>query len=275
MKHFNIKRFGRTLLWTMQTSRKEWTRTMLTLSVVFLGFPLLSMLFNIGSGSAGVVLRLRSMFPICLSMYLFFTLFAGCWVMSNMKTKGERISFKMLPATDLEKFLARIIYVTAGLVIGATVAFLLADALRMLLCLAIFHDTVYSMAPDFIKAITPSLSGDSVSKNSQLLFGSISLLLWCHSFSVLGGTVFRKHPAICTAFAYVALAILFGVAVSNPDINTYMFSIDISEPDSESVGKWLLWVLGAVELLVAAFNYWLAFTFFRRSQAINNKFWNV
>ena len=51
-------------------------------------------------------------------------------IMSNMRTKESRLSYLMLPATMLEKFLARFLYVTAGIVLMFLVSSLLAEVVR-------------------------------------------------------------------------------------------------------------------------------------------------
>ena len=59
--------------------------------------------------------------------------FTASYILESMNTQQKRTSYLMLPATMLEKFLSRFLYVTAGFVIMTTLALLLAEATRFLL----------------------------------------------------------------------------------------------------------------------------------------------
>ena len=65
------------------------------------------------------------------ALVFYLTLFyQAAEIMSNMRTKESRLSYLMLPATMLEKFLARFLYVTAGIVLMFLVSSLLAEVVR-------------------------------------------------------------------------------------------------------------------------------------------------
>ena len=82
----------------------------------------------------GVYEKIPNGFWVCMALVAF-----GGWavvlsnVMEPMATKAKRIAFLMVPATNLEKYLWRLIYVTVGFVVSFTVALLATDLTYLLL----------------------------------------------------------------------------------------------------------------------------------------------
>lgn len=112
-----------------------------------------------------------------------------------LRTRNQAISFLMLPASNLDKFLARILIGTVGYSLMFLVALIVADALQ-----AIYHLSVHSTADSFIRI----MFSDMDLTNDD----SIRNLILFHSIFTLGASIFRKHAFIKTA-AIVALVGMF------------------------------------------------------------------
>ena len=76
---------------------------------------------------------LEELLPSCISMLTFLAMILTCNAMGHMTTKGERTDFLILPARNIEKFIARYLYVFLLFVAIVSVAFVVADALHLLL----------------------------------------------------------------------------------------------------------------------------------------------
>ena len=71
-----------------------------------------------------------------ISAFTLILVFGGIYtasgIMENMNTQQNRISILMLPATSLEKFITRTVYVTLGFALPIIMALFLAEATRFL-----------------------------------------------------------------------------------------------------------------------------------------------
>ena len=139
-------------------------------------------------------------FADAISVAFFCVLFFGgsftaSYILESMNTQQKRTSYLMLPATMLEKFLSRFLYVTAGFVIMTTLALLLAEATRFLLM------PLFGWAAAFKQSVLPYvwqtvMDVRTFNFNGSGTLGSISgwlFLIWMHSFFLLGGCRWYKH----------------------------------------------------------------------------------
>lgn len=55
----------------------------------------------------------------------------GSMVFRNMRTKQQRIAYMMLPASNMEKYVTRVVMVVLGGLLMSVVSFVLADQLQM------------------------------------------------------------------------------------------------------------------------------------------------
>ena len=103
----------------------------------FLGpYAVLLLAMLIGYAGADEFDDFRVYSSIIFSMFTYLLLIGSAYsasqIMETMDTQQKRLSYLMLPATSLEKFVVRALYVTVGFVVMATLAFMLAEATRFL-----------------------------------------------------------------------------------------------------------------------------------------------
>ena len=205
--------------------------------------------------------------------------FTASYVMELMNTQQKRISYLMLPATSLEKFLSRFLYVTAGFVIMTTLALLLAEATRFLL-LPMFD------LPDAFKQSTLPYVWQTVMDVRTFNFNGSSIwssivswlfLIWIHSFFLLGGCRWYKHAFWKTLGCMMLVNLLFVIFLSYciPSLNEdTILAIDewcqqhLSWVTPEGLASFVIGVLTLLILL----NWWLSYKLFTRSQVIQPKF---
>lgn len=186
----------------------------------------------------------------------------------NMSTKTTFINYAMLPATNLEKYVSNILYQTLCRLAVVVAAFLIADALQAIVSQVLAGDA-YSITAYFIDWHNSYNLSDHI--------GAIIALFFVHSTFVLGGTLFRHHQflftcltwlvvpfLLSTVFAGAGAAALYYLQQNGYDIS---FTPWFSDDTYETLG-------GAALVGIICFNYWLSYRLFRRSQVINNKFFN-
>ena len=213
--------------------------------------------------------------------------FNASYIFENMNSQQKRISFLMLPVTSLEKFLARAMYVTLGFTLTMVVALLLAEGTRLLL-LPLFNlsdgynDSVIPFIWEKLTTIEV-MEFTGMGKEESYRIGyyreiiSLLLLCWAHSFFILGGCYWQKHPfwktlGVIILFNHLLGLIFILLAQSLEDINW-----SINEEWIEANLNWVT-VDGVLTFIIVlftsflAFNWWLSYKLFTRQQVIKPKF---
>lgn len=134
----------------MQATKKEIATIAGCMFFLYLVPFIISVMSSHGEPDIIVESNIQSATITCTFFFTFYLTISGCWIMNNMKTKEQRITFKMLPASDLEKFIVRALYITVVWVLIGVVAFCLADFCRMLICFISGSHGTYSTIPDVL-----------------------------------------------------------------------------------------------------------------------------
>lgn len=201
---------------------------------------------------------------------------AYIWVSSvhifrNMRTKEQRINYLMLPATDLEKWLARVAYIFIVFFVGGILVFVVSDLLRMGIYELLYGDyfeSATASACDMICAVFPNPMQDEKSLAMFILFSSG--VAWVHSYYLLGGTLFRKLAFIFSSFVMFVMWLILAVIV---DFMEDHISINICF--SRDDFNYLCYAVAFVAFSLTVIHYWLSYKIFHHMQVINNKWLNI
>lgn len=274
MSNFDIKRFARVAQWTWRMNFKGVLSFAAGLSIGYLGpyigwiYPYLKGMPADGEG------RLVNSISMCTVIYLIVVIISGTWIFANMQTKAQRTTVKLLPATDLEKFLVNFLAVTLGAAVMAIVAFCIADIVRIVVCLIFGIDHVAIGLPYFIQMIftDTDFAGSSVNAGrifpTAVNFTALGWCLWAQSLYVLGGTVLRRYQFVITSAVHVLLFIAFAIVVSYGGGNVETTVMD------EGIAP-VFYTIGTVLTAIAVLNWWFSYRIFKRMQVINNKWINL
>lgn len=175
--------------------------------------------------------------------------------------------FKLLPASDAEKFLVRYIYVTIFWIAGCIVAFCIADVLRLSLSLITGHGMQTTTIPHFFNALINAITFSGIDDAADAIL-SVELLMFTHSIYLLGGTLFRRRQFVLTSMTMILGTILLAW-VASWFVDSRSF--DINE---ESLKGFVYFIMCLLPVLIAA-AYWLSFRIFKRMQVVNNKWINL
>lgn len=274
MKNFNMTRFGRVLKLDFVEGRKAMMWGALCMLLLYLFFFWFA--HNIGVHSSrydfvndsAQALQLR-MNAICegvavfsaIALFIFFLITASTLYRGEQK-KQQRIAWLMLPATNLEKFTSRWIYMLAFSIVGGVLPFFVADGIHMGYLWMTGNPVVD--ATSYILKVLPrvSLPYSPLAKVVDLYLVWVTI----HSLYLLGGVLFKKFHFIATTAVFaVAMACFASVYNSlgyrdTPTPPDYIMDNVIS--------------IGFSVCLIALFT-WLAYWLFCRWQVVTHKFANV
>lgn len=274
MSNFDIKRFAMAARWQCGMSLKNVLSFAAGLSFGYL-FPMFGWLYPyLKDAEALDEGRLLRSVELCTVVYLIVIIIAGTWIFADMKTKEQRIKVKMLPATDLEKYIVRWLGITLGAMVMGIVSYCVADALRMLTCLVAGVDCLQCTIPDFIRLLftngddTPVNQINSAAFNQGIYFLATGWVMWAQSLYVLGGTLLRRYQFVTTTAVHIVLFLIMSIFISSSPVDV---ELTVRSSDNSTT----FYAVGALLMAVAVANWWLSYRVFRRMQVVNNKWINL
>ena len=249
--NFNIKRFINTFVWTLEASKKELITSVVSLFFVF------SLVLTLGSTTT-FFNNIEFASGFCTGLFFVYIMISGCWIGSNLKTKQQIIMYKMLPASNLERFLSRYFYITFIWIMGGILAFAAADLVQIIVNIIIGNEVNSSIPFIYI-----AISDGSEEGLPFIEFLAMYLVyVWIHSLYILGGVFFRKNQFVLTTLVNIVLAIVLTKIIKETGI--FVFIDDIQT-------TFIIVFL----ILLIALNYYLSYKLFCRIQVINNKWINL
>ncbi len=187
----------------------------------------------------------------------------SCFLMSpfffkkGWKAKKDRISFMMIPASNLEKFLDRMIFSSVILTLGALSAIVLSNLL-FYIAMSFKVGLVNASCP-WIYAIK-GISGN--------IFSSLAEIILMHAFFTLGSILFKAKGWLITL-------LLFGISIYSISqvSNLVEWTIigrqfEFSINDTDTIGTFICIILSVIF-------YYLSYCSFKRMQVVNNGLINV
>lgn len=206
-------------------------------------------------------------------------------IMKCMDNKEKRISYLLLPATKLEKFFSRAMFVTVGTVLMILIALLALEFIHYLLLPLFDLPAVYSQ-PMLVEVFSMRWAHASVDAAGEPVYSwwLMQLLvwvfcLWNHSLFILGGSFWYKHPFLKTIGTCLAVTILGGILFANLAEGGFLtrFSDWMQEryQDTPQTVNGLLTVVSIVFLLFTVFNWWLSYRLFACSEVVKRKLWRL
>jgi len=266
MKNFNMTRFGHMLKLDFAEGRKAMMWGALCMLLLYLFFFWFA--YNIGYHSSNVTdwdLHIRR---ICesvgvfsmMAMYIYFLITASTLYRGEQK-KQHRIALLMLPATNLEKFLSRWIYMLVFMLVGGVLTIVLADCIHII-WLQIADHPVHSMT----KALIHSLPQASIYNPVVEIVEVYIVFVAFHSFYLLGGLFFKK-------FHFIATSVVFAIVFSALVWTVNSFGYRDTPAQSDPTMTYILW--GGFFASITIVCTWLAYWLFCRWQVVTHKFANI
>lgn len=286
-KTFDLHRFGMVLRWDLLTNRKSYFCSIAGLAIGIIMLSI-SMLYTfphshyIVGGDLGNYYE-DSMTGFLATILIAFFFVSACNIFSNTKTKLQRESFMMLPANNLEKYAARFLMMSVGSILIMVIATLIGDFVQFVLSFFMtpgYHASIIgSSLSQIYKAATDS-GNDPISilawqyKADAALIGW-SFLIMIYSFTLLGGTFFRKQPIILTAVSGIIIFMIIGYCGSKlEEWGAFDFYTHLNY-DNPGTSLCIAIFWSVVFLALAAVSLWASYKLFTRMQVICNKWINI
>ena len=210
-----------------------------------------------------------------------------------LKTKGRGLNYLMMPATNMEKFVARALVNTILLIVLAFAALLLADLVRMLFVplfevkefygftlpriLAEFGETFSSAYRTGGEVWGPTVDGTVRVIGFSAYYGAVNVttmvaaFLFAHSLFILGGCVWRKAAIIKIWITQIVVtsAVVWIFVKFEPYVLPWLGDVLTSLFETEQqAGMTLMGIAIPVLLALTALNWWLGYRLFSRKQVV-------
>ena len=278
METFNIQRFGNVCTRLVMLRKKENFNLFLAI-VLFVGLFCV-FTFNPLSGDAIEPLQYKYLFlQLGMTIYSFslilITLY-GANIIRDLKTKQQRIDELVLPATNLEKFTARVLASTVLILIIIVAGIMVADVLQMLINMLLHKGTFASFCLSsfnvaFTELQTSILAIENV-LHKPIRFMFLLTLISGNAFYLLGGMLFRKTAWLKTTLAVIVISIaLFSMFVGYAYV-VYGYTNYVVYMPEWMQESWFNITLLIVQTCAC---YYFAYRIYCRLQAINTRWLNI
>lgn len=289
MNSFSFNRFGKMLRWVLSVNKRRILYAMAASIVgVFVGEMILLRMSSYDSPFT----MLNRYGDVGAAVFAVTSLILVSTIVSGVNEKRKREAFLMLPASNLEKFLALMTYTSVVCVLGVFLAFVLGDSLRM----AWFWvsgpyteietsvmgnpvETYYwwsSAIPKMMDNLTPHiLEADSCNWFYLVMYIVViaAIAVWTHSLLIIGGTLFRKYSFVISCLVFILFWVIFGKTMQYFELSMFTSTWENDRYASGEVGI-PAYFLAVLLPLLAVFNYWASFHIFKNFQLITNKWTN-
>ncbi len=275
MNSFSFNRFGKMLRWVVGVNFRNlmiWTLGYMV--GIFLGEQ---MFFTIGSNHT-VEYLLGNISQFC-TIFILIALAVGLsTVFYDLNKKTRREAFLMLPASNLEKYLSALAYVTIVWTFFVALSFVAGDTLRMVYRALVNGDEWISSVPMVVDTIMPGFVDVFKYESSleyQLMntFVLSAFIVWMHSLYIFGGTLLRKYSFVASTIMLILFMMLLAWLTRHFHLTIFTSSWEGDRYVSQEVGV-LAYVLAVVLPLLSVFNYWASYRIFKGFQLITNKWTN-
>ena len=210
-----------------------------------------------------------------------------------LKTKGRGLNYLMMPATNMEKFVARALVNTILLIVMAFAALLLADLVRMLFVPLFEVKEFYGFTlPRILLALGNPFSaaysaggevwGPTVDGTVRVIgfsayYGAVNVttmvaaFLFAHTLFILGGCIWRKAAIIKIWITQIVVtsAVVWIFVKLEPYVLPWLGEVLTSLFETEQqAGMTLMSIAIPVLLALTALNWWLGYRLFSRKQVV-------
>lgn len=290
MNTFSFNRFGKMLRWVLSVNQR---RMLYAMAASVVGVFMAEMILLKMSSLYSPFTMLNHYGQVGAALFALVSLILVSTIVSGVNEKRKREAFLMLPASNLEKFLALMTYTSVVCVLGVFLAFVLGDSLRMgwfwvsgpftEVETSVMGEPVEyyywwsSAIPEMMDNLTPHIL-EADSRNWFYLVMNLivitAIAVWTHSLLIIGGTLLRKYSFVASMLVFILFVWLLSWTIHH--FGLYLFWSDVWKDGHHYVSEVgvLAYVLAVLLPLLSVFNYWASFHIFKNFQLITNKWTN-
>ena len=263
MAQFDLDRFSNVVSRLSVIRQRNISVIFITFLIIFLAFAMFTIPMFSGKTIDDIGYRqlvIDTVVPLrSFSPFVFFVL--GTFFIQDLDGRQQRINELMLPATNLEKFVARVLLVAVIYPSAICASFIVADGLQQLISMIIAHGERMSMVVAYFDIDT------YVSVDSPLWTKALTTLM-IYSIAIFGGLLFRKLAWLKSIVIYFVVNILFLIGFFFLKLYLYEYTdyevVLIGNPYASMISI-------GVSLLM----FWSSYKIYTRLQVINNRWRNI
>ena len=275
MNSFSFNRFWKVLCWYFGINRRGLVMWTIGYSIaVFLG-EMMFFYLSIGNDTESI---LNNIVQFC-KIFITIALGVGISVIFyDLNKKTRRQTFLMLPASNLEKVLAAVLYCTVGWSFCVFLSYAAGDTLRMVVRSLAYGDPWILSIPMYLEQVDPGF-GDAMFHKHTLHYQEVSItvvtafLVWLHSLYILGGTLLRRYVFVVVSVFFILCMIAYTWIMHYFHFSMFYSNWVGDHYERQYVGT-MGYVMAVVLPLLSAFNYWASFHIFKHFEQITNKWTN-
>ena len=282
MENFNIKRFGQTFKWLFCENSNRLLLWTLALTLGFFmidSFLVWSMMqvpqdakLEIEQEVNFQTVTILAVISFCVFIAFIVVHFGYSRVFAFLKTKQKRIAYLTLPATNVERFVAALVYILLVFPLCVLLALILGDTLRMFVY-GLTGDGWVSGVPTLFKGGMLFIPRSFAWLDFVECCMNNSIMLWICSLYILGGTWFRRHAFFIVTAALITVFIIGGMCYTSFTHEAAIISFSTSKHVT-SLSP-IVYPITLIALAAAVFNFWWSYKIFTRFQIITSKWTNV
>ena len=279
MNSFSFNRFCKTLRWmTANNFRSLMAWTVGYAVCIFLAEFFILSISNTGGNRKydDVLMNSVADFPPIFIMIA--VLIGLSLVFFDYRKKAKREALLMLPATNLEKYLSAMFFVTVVWTLAVFIGFVVGDTLRMIVRSVFYNNEWISTVPIVLKRLMPFNTRPWIAEPTYFtvvkFFCTSFLFVWIHSLYIFFGTLLRKYAFVVATAAFIlSIALTLWIGYDKLHLDMFYGTTHGDGVLVYEVGA-LGYILCVILPLLAAFNYWASFYIFKGFQLITNKWFN-
>ncbi len=289
MSNFNYNRFSQALKCHLLVERKTWIRLFGIYTLVMF---MANLFFTRVADSSyshwadnypdellfhySRIVEQTSVFGVIF--FCFAMLFAASSMFSQMKDTRKRSAYLLWPVSHLEKYVVSVLLSVVMMLFLTIGAFILADALRVLVDWLTGRIVIWGFAMPVIGRDGEHSWG--AFQDWHMVWMLFNWAFYIHSLYIVGGTLFRRQQFLFTSGTIVVVGILLIMLLNQIDWNSIHFDFITGTWDEKTLTYTHIfhpsfYIFNSVMMLLIVFHYWASYKLFTRMQVINNKWLNV
>ena len=197
------------------------------------------------------------------AFYLIYMSIAFSMTFMGLETSQKRIAFLMLPASNLEKFISRIIIFACVGIIGGFITYAIADGIHLFIDQIVLGHTAYSTIPAFFgRSCNIGIDGQTVDFSGHTAY--------MITFFILCSAAFRKKPLIkgigLSAIIYFLCGVTLVKLINYLKDTGYFQYLNSDDYRIDDIN--MFWWVNIAFWLMALLNIWWSYTIMKKIKAI-------
>lgn len=205
MKNFKIKRFGNVMAWQLTGSVRHIMFFFGTAMCFIVGFMSVSVLIKHNIMDTSDIRMLATLYGLAFMIYM---VTCSACIIGNMKSRSARMATLLLPASKLEKFIARYIFLLILYPLAAIIGMIAGDLIQMGITELTVGDSM-SISNCMLSYLEGTFGYFRDDKNPAWI-NYLAFFIGCltiHSIYLYVGTFFRKYPWVTANVTIIVIGL--------------------------------------------------------------------